>query len=46
MFRPVYTEHLHLRHALTPMMDENALYIELYRKTQTLSVNRALDEEL
>ena len=39
---PVYTEHLRLRLPLTPMMDEIAFYIKLYRKpqTQTLGVNR------
>ena len=36
----VYTEHLRLRLPLTPMTDENAFYIELYKKTQTLGVNR------
>ena len=33
--RPVYTERLRLRLPLAPMMDENAFYIKLYRKTQT-----------
>ena len=39
--RPVYTEHLCLRLTLTPMIDENVFYIQLYRKTQTqpLGVN-------
>ena len=43
--RPIYTEHLCLRLPLTPMMDENAFYIELYRKTQTqtVGVNRPVD---
>ena len=38
MLRPVYTERLLLRHPLTLMMDTNASYIEINRKTQTLSV--------
>ena len=42
--RPVYTERL--RHPLTSMMDENAFYIILYRKTQTLSLNRPLIRSL
>ena len=43
--RPLYTKRLRLRLPLTPMMDEIAFYIKLYRKTQTqtLGVNRALD---
>ena len=42
--RPVHAERLRLRLQLTPMMDENAFYIKLYRKsqTQTLGVNRPL----
>ena len=36
--KPVYTEHLRMRHSLTPMMDANSFYIEMYRKTQTLSL--------
>ena len=40
--RPVYTERLRLHLPLAPMMDENAFYIKLYRKTQTLGVNRPL----
>ena len=36
MSRPVYIEHL--RHPLTLMMDPNAFHIEIYRKTQTLSL--------
>ena len=38
--KPVYTERWRLRLTLIPMMDENAFYIKLYRKT--LGVNRAL----
>ena len=34
--RSVYTERL--RHPLTLMMDVNAFYIEINRKTQTLSL--------
>ena len=43
--RPVYTEHLRLRHPLTLMVDANAFFIEIYRKMQTLSpdVNGSLD---
>ena len=39
-----YTKRLRLRLPLTPMIDENAFYIELYRKsqTQTLGINRPL----
>ena len=46
--RPVYTERLRLRLPLTPMMDANAFYIKLYRKTQTqpLGVNRPLKVHL
>ena len=40
--RPFCTERLGLHLTLTPIMDENAFYIELYRKTQTLGVNRPL----
>ena len=42
--RPVYTERLRLPHPLTLMMDANAFYIEIYRKTQTFSlgINRPL----
>ena len=30
---------------VTPIMDENTFQIELYRKTQTLGVNRPLERE-
>ena len=46
VLRPVYTECLRLRRPLTPMMDENAFYLELYRKTQALGVNGPLQERL
>ena len=35
MLRPIYTEGFGLRLPLTPMMDANTFYIEIYRKTQT-----------
>ena len=46
VLRPVHTKRLRLRHPLTPMVDKNAFYIELHRKTQTqtLGVNRPLDQ--
>ena len=31
----IYTERSRLRPSLTLMMDQNAFYIEVYRKTQT-----------